>query len=177
MRTPQEYIRIAARKIDVHQDQLRLKLYVNNYNDGHQNFTLTDSWTNWCMYGEAGPDNKGLYQSINLTLQKRTGTSGDGEYWHIIHQFKLTPFPDCCGIVISHAASTDWNHRNKGLNTLFNQLRRELATTFGYSSMICTDVADNEPEVKTLNRAGFSHIHQFHNKRSNNNVNVSVVAV
>lgn len=88
--------------------------------------------------------------------------------------FGLYQFPSCCAFCVSTGAVTNTGFRGRGLNIIANQFRQDLAKYFGYASLICTDVADNEPERKTLARNGFKDIHKVVNPRTGNTVIISI---
>lgn len=92
-----------------------------------------------------------------------------------IHSFTLTPMPHCCGVLISSGARTSAAWAAKGIGALMNEFRTKVATELGYSLMICTDRTGNAPQEKILTKNNWQEIHQFHNRRSGNDVKIHVV--
>lgn len=91
-----------------------------------------------------------------------------------VTSFRLVEFPGCCAILVSTGASVREEFRDKGINTLSNQLRQEIAKVAGYTAIICTDVVTNEPERRTLGKNGFEDIYFLTNKRTGNKLAVSI---
>lgn len=92
-----------------------------------------------------------------------------------VAEFSFVSMPGCCGIVVSTASLVAENHRNRGLGTLLNEMRRELAYQYRYGLMICTDLASNTPQQKVLERNGWSTACTFQNPRTLNTVNLHYV--
>ena len=92
-----------------------------------------------------------------------------------ISHFKLVQFPGCCGICVSTGAMVVENYKNKGIGTLLNKFRQDVARHQGYTILMCTDLDNNVPQKKILDHQGFQHIYQFINKRTNNLLNVSLL--
>lgn len=91
-----------------------------------------------------------------------------------VASFTLTPFPGCCAFVVSTAACTYYPFEGKGVGTLMNQFRCELAYQLGYTGLICTDVERNAPQKKILTKNKWHDVYQVTNRRTNNVVNLSV---
>lgn len=89
--------------------------------------------------------------------------------------FQLKQFPGCCAFVISTQACTTHLYRKKGIGSILNLLRIDIARTLGYSSLICTDIESNIAQRKILAKNGWKDIHSVVNKRTNNNVFISVI--
>lgn len=108
------------------------------------------------------------------------GYSSPLEYYYLrqgrqwIASFGLYQFPSCCAFCVSTAASVVERHRRKGVNTLLNQLRQEIARLHGYTAIICTDVAGNIGERRTLAKEGWSDLYSVVNKRTKNQVIISI---
>ena len=64
--------------------------------------------------------------------------------------------------------------RNKGVGTLLNKFRCELAKQDGFGLMLCTDVVDNTAQKFVLFRNGWNSLLQFNNPRTGHMVNLSV---
>ena len=66
-------------------------------------------------------------------------------------------------------------YRNKGIGTLLNKFRQDVAQHQGYTILMCTDLDNNVPQKRILDSQGFQHIYQFINKRTKNLLNVSIL--
>lgn len=88
--------------------------------------------------------------------------------------FKLVQMPGCCGICISTGAFVYEEYRGKGLGTLLNKLRIEMARQMGYGILMCTDVAKNKAQRKILTGNDWQDILYFTNPRTKNDIYVSV---
>lgn len=89
-------------------------------------------------------------------------------YW------RLVQFPGCCAFAISTAVSVAFKYSGKGINKYGMQIREELAKLYGYTALVCTDVIDNIKERKTLTRAKFTDIYTTTNRRTRNEVAISI---
>ena len=92
----------------------------------------------------------------------------------IISQFKLIQMPGCCGICISTGTYVHPDFRGKGVNILLNNFRIDIAKHLGYGLLMCTDLKSNTPQMKTLDKNGWKHIHEFKNPRTGNILNVTI---
>lgn len=92
-----------------------------------------------------------------------------------ISHFGLVPMINCCGIVVSTHVQVASRFRNKGLGTLLNKFRIDLAKELGYGCVICTDVLHNLPQQKVLEKNGWKLIHQFENPRTYNQVAIHAI--
>jgi hypothetical protein len=92
----------------------------------------------------------------------------------LVASFKLYEFPSCCAFCISTEAFTAENKRKLGINKIANRLRQWIAKEQGYAALLCTDVADNVPERKTLKANEWQDIFTIKNPRTGNIVNISV---
>lgn len=87
--------------------------------------------------------------------------------------WSLTQLSGCCGVCVSYGAViVDEELRGKGLGTLLNELRIDLARELGYGCLICTDIEDNIPQQKILNQNGWKKIGSFTNPRTNNEISI-----
>ena len=93
----------------------------------------------------------------------------------IVATFNLNQLHGCCGVCISHYASVDVYFKKRGVGTLLNTLRKEIAKQQGFTVMLCTDIDTNTPNRKILQKNGWKDIFSFVNKRTKNKVNISVV--
>ena len=92
----------------------------------------------------------------------------------IISQFKLIQMTGCCGICISTGTYVYPDFRGKGVNIILNNFRIDIATYLGYGLLMCTDLKSNIPQMKTLDKNGWKHIHEFKNPRTGNILNVTI---
>ena len=92
----------------------------------------------------------------------------------IISQFKLIQMPGCCGICISTGTYVNPEFRGKGVNIILNNFRIDIATYLGYGLLMCTDLKSNISQMKTLDKNGWKHIHEFKNPRTGNILNVTI---
>lgn len=94
---------------------------------------------------------------------------------NIVSNMRLYQLPGCCGVAVSSASMVYVPYRQKGLNTILNKFRIELAKHMKYSVLMCSDLAGNIPSKKTLAKNGWKDIFQFKNQRTNNVVDISVI--
>lgn len=93
----------------------------------------------------------------------------------IVSSFQLIPMINCCGILVSTRVQVSKSYQNKGLGTILNSLRIDIARHLGYGILLCTDVMTNEYQQKILNRNGWKSIHEFINPRTNNRVGIHII--
>lgn len=86
----------------------------------------------------------------------------------VIAMFSLVCMPGCCGVVISTNCQVSLQYRRRGLGTLLNEMRRQMAYELGYSCMLCTDVIDNIPQQRILR--AWNCIANFTNRRTGNHI-------
>jgi len=79
----------------------------------------------------------------------------------------------CCGVVVSFHACVDVEYQNKGVGTILNQLRKDLARDAGFSVILCTDKVRNTAQRKLLTKNGWDDILQFTNDKTGNLVALS----
>jgi GNAT superfamily N-acetyltransferase len=82
--------------------------------------------------------------------------------------FTLICMPGCCGIVISTHCLVAPEFRRRGLGRLLNEMRVQMAYYFGYTLMLCTDVATNTPQQFILRRNDWNSLYTFINARTSN---------
>ena len=92
----------------------------------------------------------------------------------IISQFKLIQMTGCCGICISTGTYVHPDFRGKGVNIILNNFRIDIAKHLGYGLLMCTDLKSNTPQMKTLDKNGWKHIHEFKNPRTGNILNITI---
>lgn len=90
-----------------------------------------------------------------------------------VHYFRMAQFPGCCALCISTNALTYSPYARKGINTIANKIRQEIAKISGYTTIICTDIQSNEAERRTLKTNGWGDLYQIKNRRTNNTVILS----
>lgn len=93
----------------------------------------------------------------------------------IIASFELHPMINCCGICVSTRAVVAPTYRGKGLGTLLNQFRVDVARELGYGLLLCTDIVGNEPQRKILKANGWADKDEFINPRTKNRVAISTI--
>ena len=93
----------------------------------------------------------------------------------LITSFKLYEFPKCCAILVSCNAVVTNNFVNLKIGTITNILRQDIARLLGYSCLMCTDVEQNKFQRQLLKTNGWSDIYNVMNKRTNNNVFLTVI--
>ena len=86
-----------------------------------------------------------------------------------VASFVLMQFPGCCGIALSTQAFVSQNYRRKGIGTILNKLRIEIARHNGYTVLVCTAVSDNITP-KILLKNGWAETLGLTNKRTENHV-------
>ena len=82
---------------------------------------------------------------------------------------------NCCGVCVSTKAMVDTEYQRRGLGTILNNLRMDVARDFGFSVLLCTDNMANEPQRKILAHNGWKDIWEFVNKRTMHRVAISVI--
>ena len=92
----------------------------------------------------------------------------------VISRFELAQMLGCCGICISTGTYVHPEFRGKGVNSLLNNFRINIARHLGYGLLMCTDLKSNIPQMKTLDKNGWKHIHEFENPRTGNILNVTI---
>lgn len=93
----------------------------------------------------------------------------------LIASWKLYQLQHCCAYAVSCNAFVHNEYRNKGVGTLMNNLRQDICRILGYSALLCTDIDKNENQRKLLKTNGWKDIHNLINKRTGNNVYLSVI--
>lgn len=93
----------------------------------------------------------------------------------IVAGFQLIPMINCCGILVSSGAYVRPSVANKGLGTVLNSLRIDIARELGYGVLLCTDIESNLPQRKILARNGWKDIFKFVNPRTRNTILISVI--
>jgi len=90
-----------------------------------------------------------------------------------VSNFRLLEFPGCCGIALSTGAYVFPEFRERGIGTLLNMLRIEIARAHGYTVMVCTaNDADDGLMDRLLLKNWWEEAFSFINKRTNNKVSM-----
>lgn len=90
-----------------------------------------------------------------------------------VARFNLAQLHGCCGVSLSYHAHVSFGFRGRGLGTLLNKMREQIAVNLGYSFILCTDVANNKPQSKILKNNGWKTLAKFKNRRTGHLVNIS----
>lgn len=93
----------------------------------------------------------------------------------VIASFKLYPMINCCGIAVSSLASVVPTWQHKGLGTVLNSMRIDIARYAGYGILLCTDDMANTYQRQILAHNGWKDIFQFINPRTTHRVAISVI--
>lgn len=120
-------------------------------------------WKMWASH----PQKPG--ESSTLIYLAREDASGYVAYGY------LSPFPGCCGLVVSWGAQVTFLFRHKGIGAIMNLVRIDYARSLGYGQLICTDKTINDPQRRILAKNGWKDILEFTNPRTHNHIAVSVV--
>lgn len=124
----------------------------------------------WVTIERLGQFYKDTMQGLQIRVMYRPPSK---DSW-LVTRFNLVPFPGCCAFMISTGVYVTSPFQRKGVNTLTNKLRQAIAKHYDYTTLICTDVITNEPERRTLAKEGWHDIYQVRNKRTGNQVAVSI---
>jgi ribosomal protein S18 acetylase RimI-like enzyme len=92
------------------------------------------------------------------------------EIGYAISTSTLVQLPGCCGICVSTGAFVKEDLRGMGIGTIMATLRLEVAKAYGFTAMLCTDVAKNGPQQGVLNKHGYEKVFEFKNSRTDNDV-------
>lgn len=85
-------------------------------------------------------------------------------------KWSLKQLPGCCGVCVSYHALVNENYRRKGLGTLLNKLRQQMAWEAKYTILLCTDIISNTPQQKILNKHSWKTLLEFQNRKTKNKV-------
>lgn len=88
--------------------------------------------------------------------------------------FSIYPYNTSDKICVATNAITSYGYQRKGIGKALNDLSILIAKDLGFKLIICTDVSNNTPERKILDKNGWKHIFDFRNRRTNNMVTLSV---
>ena len=92
-----------------------------------------------------------------------------------VASFSLYPFPGCQrGVVISTGSTVAAKFQKKGIGTLLNEMRLDIAKKWMYSLVICTDRLDNAAQQKILKKNGWRKVEEFVNLENKNKLALHV---
>lgn len=114
----------------------------------------------------------GKYPCVSLVLYSAPPKPGNS---HLVSYFSVYQMQGCCGIAISTDAYVNDRWRHKGLGTLLNSLRIDLARCCGYGVLLCTDLTANTAQRRILEKNGWKDIYTFVNPRTQNQLAISVI--
>lgn len=117
-----------------------------------------------------GPNWKLVTDSVYTTGQYTVMTADEA----VASYFYLNQLPGCCGVCVSHNAAVSDVFRGKGLGSLLNQLRIEIAKDRGFGVLLCTAIEGNTRSRKILSKNGWKDIFYFINPKSGNKVHLSI---
>ncbi len=89
---------------------------------------------------------------------------------HKISRFILRGMPGCHGVCINHAVEVFDPYKNRGIGTILNDMRNEIARDLGYGVMVCTVVSTNIPQIRIMEKNFWQRMFEFNNLRTNNMV-------
>jgi len=106
---------------------------------------------------------------LNYVIRLSDLTYGD----KFIASFSLIEMPGCCGILVATDTYVYEDYRGEGLGNLLNKIQAEIAIADGYSLLLVTDISDNIPQRKILDKNKWKHLHEFNNDRTLNDITIS----
>lgn len=92
----------------------------------------------------------------------------------VISEFTMRQMPGCCGIVVSTGSTVDPKYRGKGIGTILNELRKDIARANGFGCLMCTTILSNTPQQKILERNEWELVNTFNNPRTGNDLGVHI---
>ncbi len=92
-----------------------------------------------------------------------------------VASFRLYELQHCCAFMVSCTAKVEEDYQGRGLGSLMNQFRQDIGRCLGYTSILCTDLKSNEAQRHILKKNGWKDIHEITNKRTNNELYLSVI--
>lgn len=98
----------------------------------------------------------------------------EGNYYRVmserseIGEFQLDQLQGCCGVLVSYHGMVSYLHRRRGLGTIMNAMRQQIAWKFGYTVLLGSDIEQNVPQSKIFAKNGWIQITEFRNRRTNN---------
>lgn len=92
----------------------------------------------------------------------------------LVGETSFSPFPGCCGIVVSHNTFLTERTRHSGLSNSFRKLKEHIARETGYTKMIATTQMSNIPAVGNFFKSRYRFVETFVNKRTNNLLGIGI---
>ena len=87
----------------------------------------------------------------------------------------MTELPGCCGACVSLNAIVYTSYEGKGIGTILNKLRIDMAREDGYGLLICTDEKNNEHQRRILAKNGWKDVDEWVNPRTTHTVKLSAI--
>jgi len=91
-----------------------------------------------------------------------------------ISEWYMYEFPHCCAFIISCGVTVYPTYRKLGIGSLLNEFRQDIGRLFEYSAILCTDIEQNVPQRKILLKNHWYDVLKVRNKKTENNVFLSV---
>jgi hypothetical protein len=121
----------------------------------------------------------GEQESYSITLRRL-----NENVTYTVASWKMASLPGSCAYCITFhskvgAKGNPWNEdykafTHRGLGTLLNQMKQDIAINLGYTVLICSDVLKNTYQRNILAKNGWDDIHTITNKRTENVIKLSV---
>lgn len=96
------------------------------------------------------------------------------DQYHAFASFHLAEMPGNCGMLISYHSYINPNVRQKGLGTILNEARVQIARDLGYSLLIATDRLANTAQQRIFQKVGWKEVVQFTNAYTKNRIGLHV---
>lgn len=141
---------------------LKPNIHENNFFLGEFNVLLEKNFTRKELNKILKFNNDIEYQKINICSTV------------FISSFLLYEMPHCCGILLSCGSFVEPSYRKKNLGSILNNFRIDLGKYLDYSLILCTDKIRNLPQRKILENNKWKDIYSFKNKRTDNDLFISV---
>lgn len=103
-------------------------------------------------------------------LSCKVNLAGSNPWNGGVVSFHLTMLPGCCGYLVSHESFVYYEFRRKGIATVLQSIKEEIAREEGYTHMMCTTMASNMSQNRILEKHGWTKVHEGVNGRTNNNL-------
>lgn len=92
-----------------------------------------------------------------------------------IGRVSLKQLDGCCGVALMYNLHIYDDFKSLGFGKKAVEIIIKYAKQADYSTLICTDVANNTPMIKLLKDLNFNHVYNFTNTKTGNSVNLSVL--
>lgn len=96
----------------------------------------------------------------------------DNNYLYQVAKWWMVSLPGSCAYVVCYHSEVTYG--NKGLGTLLNEMKQDIAKNIGYTAMICSDVTKNTFQKKILAKHEWADVHTLTNRRTNNEIKLYV---